>query len=48
MHTSIKTLASKMFLHNNYLTILIILMLLKNCLLKLYIKSTILISNLQN
>jgi len=48
MHTSIKTLTSKMLLHNNYLTILIILILLEKRLLKLYTKSTILISNLQN
>ncbi len=46
MHTSIKTLTLKTFLHNNYLIILIILILLKNYLLKLYTKSTILISNL--
>ena len=37
-----------MFLHNNYLTILIILVLLEKYLLKLYIKSIILISYLQN
>jgi len=48
MYTFIKALILKTFLHDNYLTILIILMLLKNRLLKLYIKLTILISNLQN
>ncbi len=44
----IKILVLKIFLYNNYLTILIILILLENCLLKLYTKSTTLISNLQN
>ncbi len=43
-----KTLTLETFLHNNYLTILIILILLEDCLLKLYTKSTILILNLQN
>jgi len=48
MHTSIKTLVSKTSLYNNYLTILIILIILEEHLLELYIKSTILMFNLQN
>ncbi len=43
-----KTLILEIFLYNSYLTILIIFVLLENYLLKLYTKSTILISNLQN
>jgi len=46
MHTFIKILTLEIVLHNNYLTILIILILLKDCLLKLYTKSTILIFDL--
>jgi len=43
MYTSIKTLDLETFLYNNYLTLLIILILLRNYLLKLYTKLAILI-----
>jgi hypothetical protein len=46
MYTSIKTLDLETFLYNNYLTLLIILILLRNYLLKLYTKLAILIFDL--